>query len=209
METKKLRCINYVDCEEATKERVFNLEECPEKICPTCKKELEEFIEGNSKSLRKILILAIPLIIIIAGVGLFLSKENELEYDPVDGISVNLTPTEKEADSRFQPLQEEAENKKENLNIDNIEVEINAIGNRNNTTNSRLELIDDYLNNYTKDADVIILGKNSGNTLEIIPIKDYLERIAYFKTLKFIEVKEMLLDDKGLIWELRIIENHN
>lgn len=211
MESKEYICINYESCEKAISgESISNLEASKNGFkCEKCNSELQEFESKKGLNLKRPLIIGIPIVIAVIGIIYLLNRgNNELDFDTDDGINVNIPENTQGEIPPFEPTEEIPIPERENVNLDMIEVEINAIGNKNNTSNARLGLIDDYLKYFTRDSDVVILGKNSGGTLDIIPIKDYLERIAYFKTLDGIEVKEMMLNDEGLIWELRIVENH-
>ena len=204
-------CENYVGCQKARDGEIFSFKEgeLVSENCSECKSPLVEFESKKGLNLKRLLIIGIPIVIAVIGIIYLLNRgNNELDFDTDDGINVNIPENTQGEIPPFEPTEEIPIPERENVNLDMIEVEINAIGNKNNTSNARLGLIDDYLKYFTRDSDVVILGKNSGGTLDIIPIKDYLERIAYFKTLDGIEVKEMMLNDEGLIWELRIVENH-
>lgn len=208
MESKEYICINYESCEKAISgESISNVEASKNGFkCEKCNSELQEFESKKGLNLKRPLIIGIPIVFAVIGIIYFLNRDSELDYD--SDINVNIPENTQGQIPTTEPTEEIPIPERENVNLDMIEVEINAIGNKNNTSNARLGLIDDYLKYFTRDSDVVILGKNSGGTLDIIPIKDYLERIAYFKTLDGIEVKEMMLNDDGLIWELRIVENH-
>jgi hypothetical protein len=87
---------------------------------------------------------------------------------------------------------------------------LNILGNADEPPVDRFNRVEDYLSMFSNDADVKILGQVSGKIIdEPIAIKDYMERIAMFKSLDRIEVVEALKNDDGKIWEVRLIEHHN
>ncbi len=124
----------------------------------------------------------------------FTASEISIIYSPKINDGVNL------------PLTAVGAPPKDDLNLS---VAFNEIGNADAPPAERIQLLDQYLPLFTEDADVIILGNKSGRIVaEPIGIQDYLERIAMFKSIESIEIVEVMKNDGGEVWEVRLKEYH-
>jgi len=84
---------------------------------------------------------------------------------------------------------------------------LNELGNADQPTTERIQLVEQYYNLFTTDADIVVLGNSTGKIIdEPIPVKEYMERIAMFKSLESIEIVEVLTNDEEKVWEVRLKE---
>lgn len=88
-----------------------------------------------------------------------------------------------------------------------IEMIFNKIGDVDVSPDIRMELIDNYIEYFTENAEVKEFGEE-GTIVELTPIRTYLEKIALYKTTDHIEIKETLKNENGKYWEIRVIEHH-
>jgi len=83
----------------------------------------------------------------------------------------------------------------------------NEIGDKEVSPDIRLNIIDDKLKTFTEDSNVKEFGKN-GTLVALTPIRDYLEKIAFYRTLEKIEVTDALKNPDGKYWEVSLVEHH-
>jgi hypothetical protein len=83
----------------------------------------------------------------------------------------------------------------------------NKLGERNTSPEVRFNLIEGNLNKFSSGANVKEFGKN-GTLVGLSPIREYFEKIAFYKTLESIEITDALKNPDGKFWEIRLVEHH-
>lgn len=83
----------------------------------------------------------------------------------------------------------------------------NKIGERGVSPDIRINLIDGRIGIFSEDAQVKEFGKN-GTLVAMTPVRDYLEKIAFYRTLEKIEIKEALQNTNERYWEVSVVEHH-
>lgn len=83
----------------------------------------------------------------------------------------------------------------------------NQIGKKELSPDARLAMIGGQLDLFSSDANVKEFGKN-GTLVGLTPVKDYFERIAFYRTLEKIEITKTLKNPEGKVWEVRLVEHH-
>ncbi len=74
----------------------------------------------------------------------------------------------------------------------------------------RLAEIDGIITKYfTSTATVTEYGSNKTIVEPAMPARDYMNKIALFRTLERIEIMEAEKDNSGKIWNIKVIEHHN
>jgi hypothetical protein len=185
---KKYNCVNYINCTKAQNDEIIELNIGADENCPECNSKLEPKLEKKKNLTIPFLITGLSILII--GYFLFNFFKSSLisaEEDKIIEIDLPSTPI----DEIKSNLNEENSNEII-LNKNQVELELNEIADKNTESKIRLGKINGFLNWFSNDAEVRILGNESGSTLEIIPVKEYLDRIAYFKTIESIQVFENL-----------------
>lgn len=109
-----------------------------------------------------------------------------------------------EASNTVERNQQTQQNSSAEIKVEEI---FNTIGDMNVDPNERIELVPKYLSSFAENAYVKVIGTN-GTSFEPEPIKDYLKKIAFFRSLKKIEIIEALKNNNGEYWEIRLKEHH-
>lgn len=110
----------------------------------------------------------------------------------------------------INPTMEEGkdENDDETLSSPNELTQVfNQIGEKGVSPDIRINLIDGRLGIFSEDAQVKEFGKN-GTLVAMTPVRDYLEKIAFYRTLEKIEIREALQNANNRYWEVSLVEHH-
>ena len=81
------------------------------------------------------------------------------------------------------------------------------IGNKDIVPSIRLKKIDEYVSLFAADAFVQEVGKN-GTDFEPEPFLDYLSKVAKFQSIEYIEIVEVIKNEEGRYWKIRLRTKH-
>lgn len=83
---------------------------------------------------------------------------------------------------------------------------LQELSDTNQSTTKRQSKLASYLDHFAAGTDVKVYGPNE-TLAKIMPIKDYLEAITYYKTIDYLELKEIIVEDDKA-WEVRLVEHY-
>ncbi len=89
-----------------------------------------------------------------------------------------------------------------------IEAFFNQVGDKEVDPEKRLDLLRQNLDLFAPNAYVKEVGE-AGTVSEPVPLVEYLEKIALYRSLEKIYVVEALQNEEGRYWEIRLKERHS